>query len=99
MEQTIRVLTPNADEEEQVLSVAPRLTRLDGRRVALLDNTKPNNDIFQARIAYLLRLRYPTAQVGSKYKAVGRSSQAKLSRAVVEELASSYDTVIVGMGD
>ncbi len=90
------VLDPTAPPRELRHTMAPRLPDLRGRAVGFLWNSKPNGDILFARLEELLRQKYeitgamhrrkPTASVGADQQ-------------VIDELATSSQAVVVGLGD
>ncbi len=52
---TIELIDPTSERVPAGRSVAPRLAGLRGRRIALLDISKPRGDVFLDRIAELLQ--------------------------------------------
>jgi hypothetical protein len=55
---TITVLDPTAEPRPTEVRLAPRLTTLDGVRLGLLDNSKPNADRILERIEERLSQQY-----------------------------------------
>lgn len=57
--QTVEIVSPIPVQESRRTKIAPRrFAKLDGRRVGLLDNNKPNADNFLGCLGALLRDRY-----------------------------------------
>ena len=57
--ETIEIVSPIPVPESRRTKIAPRrFAKLDGRRVGLLDNNKPNADHFLDYVGALLRDRY-----------------------------------------
>jgi hypothetical protein len=77
-------------------ALAPRARRLDGLRVAVLDNTKWNGWKLLERTAALLGERTPFAAV-TRYKKEGFSFDA--SPELIARIAAENDVVLVGIGD
>lgn len=50
------------------IKMAPRIDSLEGKTIALKWNSKPNGNIFQDRVAELLKEKYPTAKVVKIYE-------------------------------
>lgn len=93
---TIVVLDPTAAPRELRYAMAPRLPDLRGRAVGFLWNSKPNGDILFARLEELLRQKYEITRVLHQRKP---ASSIPAAEQVLDELATSVDGVIVGLGD
>ncbi len=92
---TLHILNPVLYDDTPQLKLAPQLAALRHARIAYVDNSKVNADIFLGRVKALL---------GEKYGAVGGSTVRKLapkddlSAAELMQLGD-YDAVIQGFGD
>ena len=92
---TINILNPTIQDDTQRLPLAPQLTGLRNARIAFVDNSKVNADIFLGRVKTLL---------GETYGAVSGSTVRKLApkddlSAADLVLLGDYDAVIQGFGD
>ncbi len=93
----MEILNPSVTVKASVLESAPKLTSLKGLRIGFLDNAKANVGIFYDRLEQLF------AQ-DKTYEAtfLCRKKQVAASpapRAMLEELATKCDIVIVGFAD
>ena len=88
------VLNPTRPAPSQTKPLAPRPASLYGRRVGVLDNSKPNADVLLGRLAELLVERHGAASV-VKWKKPGASRPATM----IDEIARSADLVLTGSGD
>lgn len=76
-------------------AVAPRLDRLQGKTIALLDISKPGGSIFLDRMEFLLRERHGVANVIRAMK----PTFAKPAPAEVIETIRHADAVIEALAD
>jgi hypothetical protein len=83
------------DAASQAGTPAPRLVSLTGRRVALLDISKPGGSIFLDRLEWLLKERYGVAEVLRTQKA----TYTKPAAPGVLEALRGYDAVIEALAD
>ena len=92
------VLSPEgkAQTSAQRISASPRFPDLDGKVVGFLDNSKPNNDMLQARFEELLKQTYEIAGVVKRRKLTAQQGAPKKD---LDELAAQSDCVISGLGD
>ena len=90
----------NPEGKAQVSServTAPlRFSDLNGKTVGFLDNSKPNNDLLQARFEQLLRQNCDVAGVVRRRKL---TAQQGAPENYLNELAAQTDFVISGLGD
>lgn len=75
---------------------APRLVPLEGSRLGLLNNTKPNSAVVLEQVAALLRAEHGVASVTMFSKA---SFAVPAEERVLTEIAESCDYAIAGVGD
>jgi len=92
------VLSPEgkARTSAQRVSALPRFPDLNGKVIGFLDNSKPNNDMLQARFEELLKQTYNIAGVVKRRKLTAQQGAPK---ADLDELAAQSDFVISGLGD
>jgi hypothetical protein len=92
------VLSPEgkARTSAQRVAAMPRFPDLNGKIVGFLDNSKPNNDMLQARFETLLKQHYRIAGVVKRRKLTAQQGAPKK---YLDELAAQADLVISGLGD
>ena len=97
----IEVLDPTTQVVGGELGLAPRTSDLNGKVLGLLDNDKPNFDIFLSRIEELLCQNFKFAEVVRVKKGTGGGGGAALPCPVddLERFAATCDIAITGMGD
>ena len=93
----IEVLNPTAMAINMESKIAPRVDDLNGKVIGLLNNTKPNFDIFLNRIEELLYQRFNFADILHITKRVGNT--LPLPEDQMEELVAKCDVVVNGMCD
>lgn len=91
----INILNPTIQDNTPRIPLAPQLAALRNVRIAFVDNSKVNADIFLGRVKVLL---------GEKYGAVTGNTVRKLApkddlTAADLLLLGNYDAVIQGFGD
>jgi len=64
----VELVNPEGVATVEPIELAPRLSTLEGKTVALRWNGKPNGDVFLDRIAELLAVEVPTANVIKLYE-------------------------------
>ena len=95
-ERTTVILDPVSVPKTKRLTLTPRPQSLAGLRIAVVDNTKPNFNIFMDRIEDLLLTRYGVGSV-SRYVKPGRT--VGVAASVVAEIKAKCDFAITGLGD
>ena len=90
----MRVLSPLGATPDGVKPLTQRPSRLDGVRIGVLDNSKPNADVLLTRVAELLAARAPGVTV-RRWTKPGSSRPATM----IDEIASSVDVVLTGSAD
>ena len=68
---TVQIVNPCVFTRPREQPLAPRQAMLAGARVALLDNTKSNADVFLGQLGTVLQRQYSVAAVESFRKASG----------------------------
>jgi phosphoribosylpyrophosphate synthetase len=90
------LVDPAAEIESKVEAIAPRLSSLQDKRIAIIDNTKHNADTFLEATRELLERKYQVAAVTTHRKF---SASVPTPPEVIERLAQSCDAVIHGVAD
>jgi hypothetical protein len=90
----MNVLCPVAVPRADVKPLAPRPRDLRGRRVGILDNSKPNADVLLSRLAELL-----VERAGAGPVRVWRKPGASRPATIIEEVAAASDVVLTGTAD
>lgn len=92
----IVVLDPSAPPRVLSHDMALRPADIRGKRLGFLWNSKPNGDVLFGRLEQLLREKYEITDVVYRRKP---TSSAPATAQVMDELATSVDVAIVGLGD
>jgi hypothetical protein len=92
------IMVPMATGRVTKAEGAPGLKTLDGKRVGLFWNTKPNGDVFLLRIGERLKERFENIQLiefmpGKADSAIGAPAVA------LKEAATRCDAVLLSTGD
>jgi len=74
----------------------PRPKNMKGLRIATVDNTKPNFNIFLDRVQELMLSDYGVAEV-RRFRKPGRT--VPVAPEIVAEIKANYDFAITGLGD
>jgi hypothetical protein len=90
----MRVLSPFGVTPDTVKPLSKRRARLDGLRIGVLDNSKPNADVLLGRVAEALAAGAPGATVRTWTKP-GSSRPAT----IIDEIAASVDVLLTGTAD
>lgn len=92
----IVILDPVGISASAKIALNPRPTQIEGLRVGMLDNTKPNFDLFLDVVEESLLNNYHVASV-HRYRKPGRT--VPVDPAVMAEIKEKCDIVITGLGD
>ena len=86
---------------KKYLNISPRLDTLDGKRVGLLWNGKPNGDVFLNRVAELLEKNYKSIKIIKVWEIDpdGTAISNKYSDEALDRIANSADIVIASQAD
>jgi hypothetical protein len=90
----MKVLSPLGATPDTVRSLARRRPRLDGLRIGVLDNSKPNAGVLLGRVAELLAARAGGATI-RRWTKPGSSRPA----AMLDEIAGAVDVLLTGTAD
>jgi hypothetical protein len=90
----MNVLSPLGTTPDLVTPLAKRRDRLDGLRIGVLDNSKPNADVLLGRVAEALAATAPGATI-HRWTKPGSSRPA----AMIDEIAASVDVLLTGTAD
>jgi len=91
------VLSPEGKAPVSTSAAAlPQFADLRGKVVGLLDNSKPNADKLEERLAELLKERFGVADVITRRKITAQQGAPK---EYLDELAAQADFVLSGLGD
>ncbi len=93
---TIVVLNPTAPARELRHSMAARQPDIRGGAVGFLWNSKPNGNVLFSRLEELLSEKYEISNFVHRRKP---TSSVPATQEVLDELASSVQAVVVGLGD
>ena len=92
---TINILNPAIYDDTPRILLAPQLAALRNARIAFVDNSKVNADIFLGRVKSLLGENYG-ASIGSTVRKLAPKDDLSAADLV---LLGDYDAVIQGFGD
>lgn len=90
------VLDPTAQPRELRHVMAQRRPDIRGLSLGFLWNSKPNGDILFQRLEELLREKYEITTATYRRKP---TSSVPATRQVLDELATTVDVAVVGLGD
>ena len=86
---------------KKYLDIAPRVDTLEGKRIGLLWNGKPNGDVFLNRVAELLEKNYKDIEIIKFWEVDpgGTALVTKYSDELLDRIADSIDIVIASSAD
>lgn len=91
----ITLVNPMNEQTPEAAAPAPRLSKLQGRTIALLDISKPGGSVFLDRLERRLKERYGVANVIREMK----PTFSKPAPATVIEKIRGADAVIEALAD
>lgn len=94
----IEVLNPTGEVEKKEITTSAIVGDLNGKVLGIIDNGKPNYDIFLARLMELLSQRYDFSGV-IQVKKVEKDTGAPLNRDATAKLVAGCDVVLNGICD
>ncbi len=92
----IELMDPRGIPQVGTSAISPRLDSLSGKMIGLLNNGKPNFDLFLADLEHLLCAEYPSVQVIHRMKPV---VPRPVPEEMLAELAEKCHAVVTGIGD
>ncbi len=92
----LEVLNPEGRILEKGTKLAPRLASLDGKRIGMVWNGKPNGDVLLKEVGKLLKERFPTAEIVSHRVSY---SGRKLPPGEIKAVAKDIDAGVFASGD
>jgi hypothetical protein len=92
----MEILDPTTEAATQTIAWVPRPSSLQGKRVALIDNTKFNSDNLLVRIGNLLKEEYGVAECRMFRK---HNASVPAHPEIVAEMEQWADLVVAGIGD
>ena len=92
----MEILDPTTEAATQTIAYVPRPTALQGKRVALIQNTKFNSDRLLERIGDILKAEYGV----SEWRMYDKHNASVPAHAeIIEEVKTSADVMVAGIGD
>jgi len=92
----IEILDPTLEAPTQPIAYAARPQRLEGKRVALIENTKFNSDTLLLKIGDILVKEYGAASARMFRK---HNASVPAHTEIIEEIQKTCDVVVAGVGD
>ena len=95
----MEILDPTVDPREAAtptIAYAPRPGSLAGKRIGLVENTKFNSDRLLQKIGDILKSEYGASETRMFRK---RNSSVPAHEEIIEELRSTCDVMVAGIGD
>ena len=90
------LLDPTTEATKQSIAYSPRPASLEGKRVALIENTKFNSDKLLLRIGEVLKAEYGVAETRMFRK---HNSSVPAHDEIVQEVRKTCDVIVAGVGD
>ncbi len=92
----MEILDPTTEAATQSIAYSPRPTALEGKRVALIQNTKFNSDRLLEKIGNILKAEYGVAHWRMYNK---HNASVPAHAEIIEEVKKSADVMVAGIGD
>jgi hypothetical protein len=93
----IEVLNPVAPSRTAEIRIGSKVDSIEGKRIGLFWNRKPNGDLVLSRIGDLLKNRYPDIEVGWLE---GKNDPAQSApEATLKEAGEKSDFVVLATAD
>jgi hypothetical protein len=92
----MEILDPTTEAATQTIAYAPRPRSLEGKRVALIENTKFNSDKLMLKIGEILKSEYGVAETRLFRK---HNSSVPAHDEIIEEMKKTSDLMVAGVGD
>ena len=90
---TVRLVNPVGQRAAAVIALAPRLATLAGKSIGLIDNIKPNANLFIQYIEEMLHADYPDIHTQTIRK------NFTSSRLIADQLEGKVDALVNAWGD
>ena len=92
----IELLDPTTEAATQAVAWSPRPRSLEGKRIALIENTKFNSDRLLEKIGDILKTEYGAADFRMWRK---KNASVPAHDEIIEEVKRTSDVVVAGIGD
>ena len=92
----IELLDPRVETKARPITYVDRPRSLEGKRVALIENTKFNSDKLLVKIGDLLKEEYGVAEWRLYHK---HNASVPAHPEIIAEIETSADVVVAGIGD
>ncbi len=92
----MELLDPTTEAVAQAIAYAPRPAALEGKRVALIENTKFNSDRLLEKIGEILKAEYGVRETRMWRK---RNSSVPAHEEIIAEVKKTSDVMVAGVGD
>jgi len=92
----IELLDPTLEAPAQSIAYAARPQRLEGKRIALVENTKFNSDKLLQKIGDILVNEYGAASARMFRK---HNASVPAHAEIIQEIQKTCDVVVAGIGD
>jgi len=92
----IELLDPRVETQARPITYVDRPRSLEGKRVALIENTKFNSDKLLVRIGDLLKREYGAAEWTLFRK---HNSSVPAHEEIITEVRKTCDVIVAGVGD
>jgi hypothetical protein len=92
----MEILDPTTEAATQTIAYAPRPTALEGKRVALIQNTKFNSDRLLEKIGNILKAEYGMADWRMYNK---HNASVPAHAEIIDEVKTSADVMVAAIGE
>ncbi len=92
----VELLDPTTGAVAQTIRYAPRPDSLQGKRIALIENTKFNSDNLLVKIGNILVNEYGASSAKMWRK---KNASVPAHEEIIEEVRKTCDVVVAGVGD
>jgi hypothetical protein len=92
----VELLDPTTEAATQTIAYVPRPGSLEGKRIALVENTKFNSDKLLAKIGDILVREYGAGSATMWRK---KNASVPAHEEIIEEVRKTCDVVVAGIGD
>jgi hypothetical protein len=92
----MELLDPTTEAAAQSIAYAARPDSLEGKRVALIENTKFNSDRILEKIGQILKDEYGVRETHLYHK---HNASVPAHEEIIAEVKKSCDVMVAGIGD